>query len=176
MKRVALIVIDYQNDFVHPDGALYVAGAEKLIDKMLAVASLPYDTVVLTKDWHPTNDISFRAQGGQWPAHCVINSWGAKIYSPFKPSKVDMILHKTGYSAFSYANGRTGLQGYLDDLNVNRVDIIGVALDFCVRHTAIDAERAGFTTTVLLGCTAAVTTEGQAETLHIAKELGVRFA
>lgn len=152
----ALIVVDYQNDFVEPEGALYVPDAYKvapIISDLMVNAPL----VVLTGDWHKPSDPSFKRNGGIWPVHCVCGTYGADISGRLPVNICDMLLHKTGYSAFVDEQGViTGLHEYLRANWVDELDIVGVALDHCVKQTALSAVRIGYGTRVIVAGTKAV--------------------
>ena len=166
----ALLVIDVQNDFC-PGGALAVTDGDAVV--AAANALMPrFDVVVATRDWHPPDHCSFASRhphaalydtvevGGVaqtlWPDHCVQGSEGAALHPELDQSGVDLILHKgasrdlDSYSAF-FENDRrttTGLAGYLRELEVRRVTLCGLATDYCVRYSALDAAGLGFEVTV----------------------------
>jgi nicotinamidase/pyrazinamidase len=152
----ALIVVDVQNDFC-PGGALAVPDGDAVIDPInrLAAAS---EFVVATRDWHPPNHGSFAEQGGPWPVHCVAGTPGAELRAGIDRSRVDAIVDKgqapdrEGYSGFE----GTELERLLREHEVHAVDVAGLALDYCVKATALDARRAGLDVTVHRGATRAV--------------------
>ena len=154
----ALVVVDMQNDFVDPKGALYVHGAEGVVNDVNNLALKgKYDMVVATKDWHRKDDPSFKGYGGSWPPHCVKKTWGAEFAPRLDWEPFDMILHKTGYSAFESEFGvTTGLEHFLRANWVSQVDVCGVAYDYCVMQSALSANRIGFATRVCLWATRAV--------------------
>ncbi len=152
----ALIVVDVQNDFC-PGGALAVPDGDAVVEavnRMAADASF----VVATRDWHPPDHGSFAAQGGPWPAHCVQGTAGAELHPGVDQGRIDVIVDKgqvsdrEGYSGFE----GTELEQLLRDRGVDTVDVAGLALDYCVKATALDARRAGFGVTVHRGATRAV--------------------
>ena len=154
--RTALIVVDVQNDFC-PGGALGVAGGDELAPA-LAEAARAVGTVVATRDRHPADHVSFAACGGPWPAHCVDGTAGAELHPSVAGMRFDRIQDKGGdrdREAYSGFDG-TDLGEYLRGRGVERVLVGGVATDYCVRATALDAARAGFATTVLVDAVAAV--------------------
>jgi nicotinamidase/pyrazinamidase len=114
--------------------------------------------VVATRDWHPADHGSFAAQGGVWPAHCVRDTPGAQLHPGIDSRQIDVVLDKgrdaelEGYSGFE----GTELERLLRDRGVDAVDVAGLALDYCVKATALDARRAGFEVTVHRGATRAV--------------------
>ncbi|NBE09198.1 bifunctional nicotinamidase/pyrazinamidase [Paragemmobacter ruber] len=169
----ALIVIDIQNDFC-PGGALAVAEGDTIIPRVNALMD-DFATVVLTQDWHPRDHSSFAsnhagkapfdsivmAYGPQilWPDHCVQGSDGAAFHPALRVDPAQLILRKgfrpaiDSYSAF-FENDRsttTGLDGYLRARGVGAVTFVGLATDYCVAHSALDAARLGFRATVLMG-------------------------
>jgi nicotinamidase/pyrazinamidase len=157
----ALVIVDYQIDF-NPGGALAVAGGDDIADRINALASDPrFSLVVATRDWHPADHASFAAQGGIWPVHCVAGSPGAELHPALDTAQVDVIVDKgedratEGYSGFQ----GTGLEAVLREHDIDRVTIVGLATDYCVKHTALDALRAGFAVTVDSGAVRGVDVE-----------------
>jgi nicotinamidase/pyrazinamidase len=152
----ALIVVDVQNDFC-PGGALAVADGDAVVEQVNRLAS-EASFVVATRDWHPPDHGSFAEQGGPWPVHCVAGSSGAELHAGIDRGLVDVVVDKgqavdtEGYSGFE----GTGLEELLRSHDVDAVDIAGLALDYCVRATALDAKRAGFDVVVHRGATRAV--------------------
>ena len=166
----ALIVIDVQNDFC-PGGTLAVPGGDQIVDGINALMQNA-DAVVLTQDWHPAGHASFATShpekapyetvqmpyGPQilWPDHCTQGSTGGAFHAGLDTAKADVIIRKgfspdiDSYSAF-FENDRTtptGLEGYLRTRKVTSVVMVGLALDFCVQYSALDAARLGFDVTV----------------------------
>jgi nicotinamidase-related amidase len=142
----ALVIVDYQNDF-NPGGALGVAGGDEIAERINALAaSGDYALVVATRDWHPPDHGSFAAQGGPWPVHCVAGTPGAELSPALDQSKVDVIVDKgtdpqtEGYSGFEGTN----LAELLHERDIDRVTVVGLATDYCVKNTALDALRQGF--------------------------------
>lgn len=162
----ALIIVDVQNDFL-PGGALAVADGDAVIPPLNRLAALPFGCVVATQDWHPPDHVSFAAQGGPWPVHCVHASAGADFPAALDLRPVTHIIHKgttqarDSYSAFFDNEGQssTGLDGLLRALGIERVVIGGLALDYCVAATARDAARLGFTTIIVPDACRAVSGE-----------------
>jgi NAD+ synthetase len=154
--NAALIVVDVQNDFC-PGGALGVPGGDRLAGR-IAEAAATVGTVVASRDWHPPGHISFEERGGTWPVHCVAGSEGAELHPSVAGLPFDRIQDKgtdrdrETYSAFD----GTELASWLRDRGVERVKIAGIATDYCVRATALDAVRNGFEATVLTDAVAAV--------------------
>lgn len=166
----ALLVVDLQNDFADPRGSLHVAGAEAIVPVVNAQVALARDAgamLVFTQDWHPPHTPHFKADGGGWPVHCVAHTWGAELYPDVDcPLGTPMILKGTngedGYSAFTMRDPVSGelvptpLEPLLIESGVSSVVIVGLATDYCVRATGLDAVRLGFGATVLTDAVAAV--------------------
>jgi nicotinamidase/pyrazinamidase len=143
----ALIIVDYQNDFARPDGALSVPAGEEVADHINALArSGDYELVLATRDWHPPDHGSFTEQGGIWPVHCVQGTPGAELHPALDPEPLDAIVDKgqdpgtEGYSAFD----ATSLAETLRARGVDAVTVVGLATDYCVKNTALDALHEGF--------------------------------
>lgn len=199
MSEEALIVIDVQNDFC-PGGNLAVAEGDKivpLINEMIG----RFDHVILTQDWHPANHSSFASKhpgkqpfetvdmpyGTQtlWPDHCIQGSGGAAFHPALKWTKAELVVRKgfragiDSYSAF-YENDRTtptGLAGYLKERGIGKITLVGLATDFCVAYSALDAVKLGFETTVRLDACRAIDLGGSLETmLGQMREAGVKLA
>jgi nicotinamidase/pyrazinamidase len=153
-KDAALILVDIQNDFC-PGGALAVAEG----DQVVAVANrlMPhFPLVVSTLDWHPANHVSFREQGGPWPPHCVQNTFGADLHPALDATHINHTFRKASsperdaYSEFEGVDDqRRSLDEYLKSHDVRRVYILGLATDYCVRATTMDALRLGYETFVV---------------------------
>jgi nicotinamidase/pyrazinamidase len=142
----ALLIVDFQNDFT-PGGALAVPEGDRIADRINQLAaSGRYDLVVATRDWHPSNHGSFAEQGGQWPIHCVQGTEGAELHPALDRSNLDVVIDKgtdpatEGYSGFE----DTDLEQLLRDRGIERVTVVGLATDYCVKNTALDALRKGF--------------------------------
>ena len=178
----ALIVIDVQNDFC-PGGALAVAGGDEIIPRVNALMA-EFAVKVLTQDWHPADHASFAANhpGAQpftltempygpqvlWPAHCVQGTAGAAFHPALATDPADLVIRKgfraaiDSYSAFFENDHRTptGLEGYLRTRGATRLTLVGLATDFCVAYSAVDAARLGFEVTVLEGACRAIDLDG----------------
>jgi len=162
-KSTALIVVDVQNDFADPSGSLYVSGGEEVIDFINDQIEAAIDagtTVVYTQDWHPESTPHFEKDGGIWPVHCVGGTTGADFHPTLKIVDDAIFIKKgtggeDGYSAFNVRDPETGEQastGLADRLrhrDIRRVVVCGLALDYCVKETALDAVAAGFETVLL---------------------------
>ena len=177
----ALIVVDVQNDFC-PGGALAVAGGDQIVAQINNVMA-DYDAVILTQDWHPAGHSSFASSheaevfsniampyGPQvlWPDHCVQGSFGAAFHKDLVTDRADLILRKgyrpgiDSYSAFC-ENDRstaTGLEGYLKSRGILDVTLVGLATDYCVAYSALDAARLGFAVSVDTGLCRAIDMDG----------------
>jgi nicotinamidase/pyrazinamidase len=146
----ALLIVDFQNDFT-PGGALAVAGCDAIAGRIDELArSGEYDFVVATRDWHPPDHGSFAAHGGPWPEHCVQGTPGAELHPDLDRALVDVVVDAgqdpatEGYSGFE----GTRLEELLRERGIDHVTVVGLATDYCVKHTALDALRAGFGVTV----------------------------
>ena len=159
--RTALVVVDVQNDFADPAGSLSVPDGEAVVDVVnaeAAAAQAAGAVVVATQDWHPPDTPHFAKDGGTWPVHCVHDTWGAELHPRLRVAG-ERIRKGTGgedgYSGFTVADPQTGvtaptgLADLLHDRNVEKVVVVGLATDYCVKATALDAVRLGFATTVL---------------------------
>ena len=146
----ALVIVDFQNDFTPPDGALAVPEGDAIAGHLNELArSGDYDLVVATRDWHPPDHGSF-APSGQWPVHCVQGTPGAELHEGLDTNAIDLVLDKgqdpqtEGYSAFE----GTELDTILRDHGIDEVTVVGLATDYCVRNTALDALAQGFRVSV----------------------------
>ena len=168
--KTALLVIDVQNDFC-PAGALQVAGGNEIIPGINQEMT-KYDYVILTQDWHPKGHSSFATShdgrnpldviempyGAQvlWPDHCVQGSYGAEFHSELNTARANAVIRKgsnpliDSYSAF-FENDRktpTGLHGYFRSLGIEKINLVGLATDFCVNYSAQDAAKLGYKVSV----------------------------
>jgi nicotinamidase/pyrazinamidase len=171
--RTALIVADIQNDFADPSGSLAVRGGDGILPRVnqeIRNANDGGGMVVLTQDWHPESTPHFAKDGGIWPVHCVAGTWGAQLHPGLEVSLDAPRVHKgsngeDGYSGFTMRDPLSGEQipTELDPLlrarGVERVVICGLATDYCVRATVLDALRLGYETTVLRDAIASVELE-----------------
>lgn len=194
----ALIVIDVQNDFC-PGGALAVADGDKVIQPINQMISAAH-TTVLTQDWHPSNHQSFASMhagkkpfemvtmpyGEQvlWPQHCIIGSNGADFHSELNQDDAHMVIRKgfraeiDSYSAFFENDHQTvtGLDGYLKAREIDKVVICGLATDFCVAFSALDAVRIGYEVHVILPACRAIDLDGSLEAqLSAMQEAGIHI-
>jgi nicotinamidase/pyrazinamidase len=165
----ALVVVDVQNDFADPQGSLHVAGAPEILEPLnreIAAARAAGAFVVFTQDWHPETTPHFAKDGGIWPVHCVGGSWGAELHPGLdaadEPRVRKGVGGEDGYSGFTVADpvsgaqASTGLESLLRERGVVRVVIAGLATDYCVKATALDAVSMGFETSVLTAAIRAV--------------------
>ena len=172
-ERTALIVVDVQNDFADPAGSLAVRGGEEIVPRVNHAIRSAIDagaTVVYTQDWHPESTPHFAKDGGIWPVHCVAGTWGAELHpavdvAPGAPRVHTGTGGEDGYSGFTVRDPLTGegtpteLDSLLRARGIERVAICGLATDYCVRATVLDALRLGYATTVLDDAIAAVDLE-----------------
>jgi nicotinamidase/pyrazinamidase len=187
MADSALVVIDVQNDFC-PGGALAVAGGDEIIPVVNRLIA-EHEHVVLTQDWHPAGHSSFASShagknpfetvemtyGTQtlWPDHCVQGTPGAEFHPGLAWTKAELVIRKgfrsaiDSYSAF-FENDRktpTGLAGYLRERGITRLTLCGLATDFCVAFSALDAAKAGFEVTVALEASRGIDLDGSMDTM-----------
>jgi nicotinamidase/pyrazinamidase len=185
----ALLITDFQNDFI-PGGALPVAGGDKIAGPINALLDR-FELVIATRDWHPADHGSFvgvevdpaRWRGADppsiWPVHCVAGTPGAELYRELEQAKVDLVIDKgqdpnsQGYSAFQ----DTRLGDLLRERGVDRLFVTGLATDYCVKNTVLDARREGFDVTVVEDAVRGVEVEpGDSErALEEMEEAGARL-
>ncbi len=170
---VALIVVDVQNDFADPDGGLSVARGDDVIpviNREIGLARANGAFVVCTQDWHPEHTPHFAKDGGIWPDHCVRDTWGAELHPALAAPEGTPIVRKgtngeDGYSGFTMRDPQTSetMPTQLDPLlraaGVTDVVVTGLATDYCVKATALDAASLGYATTLLTDAVAAVDLE-----------------
>ena len=191
----ALILIDIQNDFL-PGGSLEVPKGDEIIDNVNFIMD-NYNIVVATKDWHPKDHISFASNHknknvGQiikinnldqmlWPDHCIKDSKGSEFPKKLNTHKIHKIFYKgvdsdiDSYSGF-YDNGKirsTGLSNFLKKSNINQVDIVGLATDYCVKYSSIDAYNEGFKTKVLCSCVRGISVQTTETAFKEMKDMGI---
>jgi nicotinamidase/pyrazinamidase len=197
MNKKALLIIDVQNDFC-PEGALAVKDGDKVIPVINQISS-KFDKVIATQDWHPVNHISFAKTHNKkvgevinidgieqnlWPDHCVKNTDGAGLHKNLDLSNIDLILKKgmdkkmDSYSAF-LENDKitsTGLEYYLKGLDITDIYLTGLATDYCVFYSAIDAINCGFKTFLVIDATKGVDIpeNNLSNSLKIMDEKGVK--
>jgi nicotinamidase/pyrazinamidase len=194
----ALVVIDVQNDFC-PGGALAVAGGDEVVPLINELAK-DFEHIVLTQDWHPAGHSSFASShpgrepfetikvhyGDQtlWPDHCIQGTHGAAFHPALDRKRAELILRKgfrKGIDSYSFffENDRktpTGLAGYLRECGMKKITLVGLATDYCVAYSALDAARVGFDVTVRLDCCRAIDLGGSLEKmLGEMKDAGVKL-
>jgi nicotinamidase/pyrazinamidase len=159
----ALVVVDVQNDFADPKGSLYVHGGEDVpaaVNAEIGAAREAGAFVVYSQDWHPEHTPHFAADGGVWPVHCVGGTWGAEFHPDLDVPDAAAVLRKgfgdqDGYSVFTVRDPTTGddqataLERMLRDQGIRRLVVAGLATDYCVKDTVLDARRLGFAVTVV---------------------------
>lgn len=170
-SRTALVVVDVQNDFADPSGSLFVTGGDAVVGVVNAeieAARAADAFVVYTQDWHPPETPHFVTDGGTWPVHCVRDTWGAELHPDLTvvgPTVRKGTGGEDGYSGFSMqdpATGEvspTGLHQLLQEHDATKVVVVGLALDVCVKATALDAVELGYDTTIVAGASAPVDIE-----------------
>jgi nicotinamidase/pyrazinamidase len=179
----ALIIVDVQNDFCE-GGSLAVAGGASVARGITALLAEPdngYAHVVATQDYHVDPGSHFSDHPdyvASWPAHCVAGSAGADFHPDLDTGRVEAVFrkgaHAAAYSGFEGADSAgTALRDWLRERDVDEVDVVGIATDYCVRATAADAAAAGFGTRVLLGLTAAVAPDTSANAVDALGAAGV---
>lgn len=168
----ALLLVDIQNDFL-PGGALAIKDANQIIPLVASLVTYPFDLIIATKDWHPADHGSFASQyqkkpGEQvnldgieqilWPDHCVQNSWGAEFAPGWDTTRINKIIYKgidpliDSYSTF-FDNGqkrKTALHAYLTQQRISHLFVAGLATDYCVKYSVLDALELGFQTTIIV--------------------------
>jgi nicotinamidase/pyrazinamidase len=164
----ALMIVDVQNDFADPAGSLYVRGGDEVVPLVNAErdrAAGDGALVVYTQDWHPPSTPHFQKDGGIWPVHCVAGTWGAEFHPALVVDGETLrkgVDGEDGYSGFSVRDPTNGdvsatrLESILRSRGIERVVLCGLATDYCVVETALDARRLGFDTAVIESAVRAV--------------------
>lgn len=156
----ALLIVDMQNDFL-PGGSLAVSGSEQIIpiiNRYIEKFSAHGDPIYLTRDWHPPDHFSFKHQGGPWPVHCVAGSHGAEFSASLSlPEKFEIVSagflrDREGYSGFE----ETDLHAKLEQAGIRRLFVCGLATDYCVLNTVLEALKLGYTVFLLQDAVRAV--------------------
>jgi len=169
-STTALIVVDVQNDFADPGGGLAVADGVRIIaatNREIDAARQAGALIVATQDWHPPTTPHFAKDGGIWPVHCLADSWGAALHPALRlPDEAPRVRKgangEDGYSGFTMRDATTsektstGLDQLLRDRAIERVVVVGLATDYCVKATAFDAARLGYATALVTAAIAAV--------------------
>jgi nicotinamidase/pyrazinamidase len=157
-EKTCLLVVDVQNDFAEVDGSLYVKGGEAVvpvINAEIEKARRAGAQIIYSQDWHPETTRHFAKDGGIWPVHCVGDSWGSQFHRGLTVIEGSEIIRKgtggeDGYSAFSMRDPHSGatfateLESALRRREIARLVIVGLATDYCVKETSLDARRLGF--------------------------------
>jgi len=184
--NAALVVVDMQNDFADPEGSLFVKGAGDILPMVNSEIRLAREAgalVVYTQDWHPESTGHFAKDGGIWPVHCVGGTWGAELHAALDvagPTVRKGTDGEDGYSGFTMKDTATGetkateLEPMLREKGIQRVVVVGLATDYCVSATAIDAARLGFGTEVLQDAIASVDLlpDDGAKAIHLMQAAG----
>ncbi|HTD37662.1 MAG TPA: nicotinamidase [Candidatus Limnocylindrales bacterium] len=174
----ALVIVDVQHDFL-PGGALGVAEGERIFDPIDELAPR-FARVYATRDWHPADHSSYAQYGGPWPVHCVAETHGAAFDPRLNLENVDVVVDKgtdrltDGYSGFA----ATSLESDLREHGIRRVFVCGLATDYCVKATALDAKAAGFDVVVIEDAAAAVNVQpgDEERALREVRDAGVAVA
>jgi len=192
----ALLIIDMQNDFM-PGGPLGIDQADEIIPVINRLIDL-FDNVYATKDWHPKNHVSFAAMHDKkineeilinqniqrlWPDHCIQNTEGAKIVPNIRADKIEKIFYKgsdesvDSYSAFFDNNHErsTGLDLFLKERNIEDLYMVGVATDYCVKFSALDAHRLGFNVFIVKDACMPVDKTGEKQVLLELEKKGIHL-
>lgn len=173
----ALIVVDMQRDFM-PGGALPVPEGDSIIprcNEYIRMFGEKGALIVATRDWHPENHISFRERGGPWPKHCVQNTPGAEFVVDLPEDAVIVSkAQEPDREAYSGFEG-TELAAILKEKGIKRVYICGVATEYCVKATALDAVKHGFETYLLLDAVKGINPEDEEKALKELEEKGVKL-
>jgi nicotinamidase/pyrazinamidase len=190
MMNKALVIVDVQNDFADPNGSLYVKDGEHtatkithFLESLNYLSHTEYSSMVYTQDWHIEPDAHFSKSPDYkdtWPPHCVANTWGAEIHPNLVLSPQVRGFRKgefeAAYSGFEgVEEGGGDLHWYLQMREIDRVDIVGIAFDFCVAATAIDAVEAGYDTRVLTEMCVSVSNETQRNAAKRMLDAGVKL-
>jgi nicotinamidase/pyrazinamidase len=181
-ERRALVVVDVQNDFCE-GGSLAVKGGAEVARRLtayLAAQGSEYDAVVATRDYHVDPGPHFATDPDyrdSWPPHCVVGTTGAQFHPALDASRIEAVFdkgaHSAAYSGFEGTAGGQSLESWLRDHEIAALDVAGIATDYCVKATALDAVRAGFATTVLEGLVAGVAPDTTEEALAELRAAGV---
>ena len=168
--RTALVVVDLQNDFADPAGSLSVTGGSEVVSSVNDAVRAALDAgafVVATQDWHPESTPHFEKDGGIWPVHCVAGTWGAELHPQLElPADAPRVRKgssgEDGYSGFTMRDPTSGdetptaMESLLRERGIERVLVCGLATDYCVKATALDAVRLGYEVGLLTDSVAAV--------------------
>ena len=192
-----LVIVDLQNDFIK-GGSLEVPDGESIVDPINNIIN-NYDLILATKDWHPKDHVSFASNHQNkivgdiitlngidqvlWPDHCVQNTFGSDFPESLNVSNLKKVIYKgiekqiDSYSGF-FDNGKirsTGLSDYLKEKGVKKIDYVGLATDYCLKHTALDSLSEGFKTRVLVNCIKGIDAKGCERALKEMKSKGIEL-
>jgi nicotinamidase/pyrazinamidase len=174
----ALVVVDVQNDFLAPDGALAVPAGDEVIEPINALlAGGGFDLVVATRDWHPPDHASFISQGGPWPPHCVRDTPGAQISGAIDQGAIDVVIDKgttrdaEGYSAFESQE----LRELIRERGLDLMTVTGLATDYCVKHTARDALGEGLRVRIPTAAVRGIDADGSRRALSELSDAGAQL-
>ena len=179
----ALLIVDVQNDFCE-GGSLAVVGGQSVVGAINALLATRhgYDHIVATQDCHIDPGSHFSDTPDfidSWPPHCVAGSQGAEFHPDLHTGQIEEVFRKgayaAAYSGFEGSADGVGLAQWLQARDVDEVDVVGIATDYCVKATALDAAAAGFTTRVLVDLTAGVSADSSAAALEDMREAGVEL-
>ncbi|QLH43752.1 MAG: isochorismatase family protein [Coxiellaceae bacterium] len=167
----ALLIVDPQNDFM-PNGALAVPEGDRIlpiVNQWIAAAVTENIPVIISRDWHPQDHISFQSRGGRWPTHCVRNTHGAAFHTNLHVPTNAIIVNKAidaNHEAYSALQGVTDSDGLtlpekLQQLAIQRLWVAGLALDYCVHFSALDAKKLGLEVHVILPACRAIAQDSE---------------
>jgi nicotinamidase/pyrazinamidase len=182
-KGDVLLVVDVQYDFL-PNGSLAVPDGDKIIpivNNWIEAAQKAGIPIIFSRDWHPSHHISFKERGGPWPVHCVQNTKGAKFHADLKIPQGAIIVNKAtdadkdAYSAFEGYTDDEGipLPEKLKQLKAKRIWIAGLAFDYCVHYSTLDARKLGFAANVILPACRSIAEETEQKSFKEMAEAGV---
>ena len=186
-KYVALLVIDFQNDFSDPQGSHYIPGASEIVSHINAEINLcraSEGEVIYTQDWHPGKTKHFASHNGRVGEHCVRNSWGAQIHPDLEISGDVLrkgIEGEDAFSCFSVRDLETGIvkptlmETLLHDRNIQKIVFVGLSTDFCIRDSAIEVLLKGFEVAVVSNCVCSTDEDAQVEILEDLEKNGVEI-
>jgi nicotinamidase/pyrazinamidase len=186
-KHVALVVVDFQNDFTDPKGTQYIPGAEGIVhavNKEISLCREQHGTVIYIQDWHPRVTQHFKSYNGRIGEHCVRNSWGAQLHPDLEISGDVLrkgIEGEDAFSCFSVRELETGvtkatlLETVLIDRLIKKIVFVGLATDFCIYESAIEALSKGFEVAVVVKGVCSAHVEAQTDALAKMQKVGVEI-
>jgi nicotinamidase/pyrazinamidase len=181
----ALLIVDPQNDFFS-GGALAVPEGDQIIpvlNDLIQTAVNEHVLILISRDWHPANHCSFKKYGGTWPLHCIQNTFGAKFHSGLTFPDNAVIINKAftadfdAYSAFQKGQLTSGelFETFLEEKKIKRLWIGGLALDYCVKATALDAKKRGYAVEIILPATKAIALETGEQAIKEMERQGIQI-